>query len=224
VNDIRLGVVCSNDIAREGLRAILQARDLPVRALAPSLAELATETGGTDGFDLILIAGQIDGLQSSDWRIVEESFSEARLVVALERYKMETVTEGLKQGLYGIFTDDMSSDQIVCSLRLVAVGGRVVSSRILQALLEGPSSRPTPDVSSVVTDLSDREMDILKCLVAGEANKLISRRLGITEATVKVHVKAILRKLNVANRTQAAIWAVVRGFNRVEIVPEFGTG
>jgi two-component system nitrate/nitrite response regulator NarL len=50
--------------------------------------------------------------------------------------------------------------------------------------------------------------------VDGDANKVISRRLNITEATVKVHIKAILRKLRVANRTQAAIWAVMRGLNQ----------
>jgi two-component system nitrate/nitrite response regulator NarL len=68
-------------------------------------------------------------------------------------------------------------------------------------------------------NLSDREIEILKCLVAGEANKVISRRLLITEATVKVHIKAILRKLHAINRTQAAIWAVVRGLNRIAVVP-----
>src|SRR3546814_5032995 len=57
-------------------------------------------------------------------------------------------------------------------------------------------------------NLSEREVEILRCLILGYANKVISRRLDISEATVKVHVKAILRKLRVSNRTQAAIWAV----------------
>ena len=56
--------------------------------------------------------------------------------------------------------------------------------------------------------LSDRETQILQCLVEGCANKLIARRLGIAEATVKVHIKGLLRKINVSNRTQAAIWAL----------------
>jgi len=53
-----------------------------------------------------------------------------------------------------------------------------------------------------------RELEILACLVSGHPNKIISRQLEISEATVKVHVKAILRKIGVQNRTQAAIWAV----------------
>ena len=61
------------------------------------------------------------------------------------------------------------------------------------------------------TNLSDRETEILRQLVLGEANKVISRHLSISEATVKVHIKAILRKLRVLNRTQAAIWAINHG-------------
>ena len=57
-----------------------------------------------------------------------------------------------------------------------------------------------------------RERDVLGCLMAGYSNKVIARELDVCEATVKVHVKAILRKLDVSNRTQAAIWASTRGF------------
>ena len=56
--------------------------------------------------------------------------------------------------------------------------------------------------------LSDRETQILQCLIQGSANKLIARKLNIAEATVKVHIKGLLRKINVSNRTQAAIWAL----------------
>ncbi|MEX6505866.1 LuxR C-terminal-related transcriptional regulator [Jiella sp. M17.18] len=57
-------------------------------------------------------------------------------------------------------------------------------------------------------NLSAREMEILKCLISGDSNKVIARRCSITESTVKVHLKAILRKIRVANRTQAAVWAM----------------
>ncbi|KQT50673.1 hypothetical protein ASG43_05130 [Aureimonas sp. Leaf454] len=65
-------------------------------------------------------------------------------------------------------------------------------------------------VSSRREGLSDREFEILDCLVKGHSNKVIARRCNITEATVKVHLKAILRKISVANRTQAAVWAINR--------------
>jgi two-component system nitrate/nitrite response regulator NarL len=60
-------------------------------------------------------------------------------------------------------------------------------------------------------ELSSRELQILGCLVEGASNKVIANQLAITEATVKVHLKSILRKINASNRTQAAIWALHHG-------------
>ena len=59
-----------------------------------------------------------------------------------------------------------------------------------------------------IRTLSSREAEILQCLMQGAPNKVIARKLDVAEATVKVHIKAILRKIRVANRTQAAMWAV----------------
>lgn len=70
------------------------------------------------------------------------------------------------------------------------------------------SQRPQQQETPRSLSLSDREKQILQCLVEGSANKLIARRLEIAEATVKVHIKGLLRKINVSNRTQAAIWAL----------------
>ena len=61
------------------------------------------------------------------------------------------------------------------------------------------------------THLSDREQQVLLCVARGESNKTIARSCSITEATVKAHVKAILRKIALRNRTQAALWAVEKG-------------
>jgi two-component system, NarL family, nitrate/nitrite response regulator NarL len=65
--------------------------------------------------------------------------------------------------------------------------------------------------SSEATRLSARQQSILRCLVQGDSNKTIARKIGISEATVKVHVKAVLRRIRVSNRTQAAIWAMTNG-------------
>ena len=60
--------------------------------------------------------------------------------------------------------------------------------------------------------LSEREEEILKGVVKGHSNKMIARTCGVTDATIKVHMKSILRKIRVANRTQAAIWALEQGY------------
>ena len=64
---------------------------------------------------------------------------------------------------------------------------------------------------TIAPQLSPREKSILRCLIEGDSNKSIARKIDIAEATVKVHVKAILRKIRVQNRTQAAIWAMNHG-------------
>ena len=73
---------------------------------------------------------------------------------------------------------------------------------------DAATERNVPQAATRSLGLSDRETQILQCLVEGCANKLIARRLDIAEATVKVHIKGLLRKINVSNRTQAAIWAL----------------
>ena len=79
---------------------------------------------------------------------------------------------------------------------------------IRSANRSAPSVAPTTSHADVDLTLSDRERQILNCLVRGYANKVIARELEIAEATVKVHIKGLLRRLRAANRTQAAVWAL----------------
>jgi two-component system nitrate/nitrite response regulator NarL len=102
-------------------------------------------------------------------------------------------------------------------LELTMLGEQVLSGAMLQALLKlAPAISSVPQTSSApeltspdpkAGKLSPRERVILQSLMGGEANKVIARKLDITEATIKVHVKSILRKIGAANRTQAAMWA-----------------
>lgn len=89
--------------------------------------------------------------------------------------------------------------------RLAEAPGQIVQIAPPQLVEAGPAADPIDPLI-----LSDREEQILRCLVAGLPNKLIARELGIAETTVKVHVKSVLRKVRAANRTQAAMWAVMR--------------
>jgi two-component system, NarL family, nitrate/nitrite response regulator NarL len=109
--------------------------------------------------------------------------------------------------LSGILTYDLSTDAFVRSLRLICSGERVFPRDL--ALRRKPQGRPPKtDLRSDGAHLSPREKEMLSHLVAGHWNKMIGNHLGITEATVKVHLKSVLRKIRVENRTQAAIWAL----------------
>ena len=103
----------------------------------------------------------------------------------------------------------MAPEALIQSLQLVTLGEKVFPTNLATMLLD--MNAPGPQHS--IGGLSPREQEILQALVTGASNKLIAIRLGITEATVKVHLKTLLRKIDVNNRTQAAIWAMNNGFS-----------
>ncbi|WP_419813927.1 LuxR C-terminal-related transcriptional regulator [Glacieibacterium sp.] len=137
----------------------------------------------------------------------------ARLVLITEECDLGSIPRALAAGVDGLLNNTIACEPLVAALGLIMMGEKVVPTQVVNALTGYgfPSQPHVWDVTDVGTNLSERETEILQQLVLGEANKVISRRLMISEATVKVHVKAILRKLHVLNRTQAAIWAVHRG-------------
>jgi len=109
--------------------------------------------------------------------------------------------------LSGVLTYDLSAAAFVQALHLICSGERVIPRDLaLGRKPQVPSSGTEPRPGGV--QLSPREKEMLSHLTAGDSNKAIARQLGITEATVKVHLKSVLRKIRVENRTQAAIWAL----------------
>nr|WP_245842989.1 response regulator transcription factor [Sphingomonas laterariae] len=134
----------------------------------------------------------------------------ARVIVLAECFDRKTAAQLFRCGVHGYITKSMKCVPLIAALRLAATGERIVPAGLLE-LLDRPAGAPVAEHDLEDARLSPRELDVLCCLLAGHSNKMIGRRLGVCEATVKVHVKAILRKLNVHNRTQAAIWASSRG-------------
>jgi two-component system nitrate/nitrite response regulator NarL len=132
-------------------------------------------------------------------------------VIVLSNYfDLQTMIECFTQGAQGYIINSVKSARLLAALRLAALGEKVVPSDFVDQIGCQPTDYSAPcSVESHIEEanLSPREVDVLCCLMAGYANKVIARKLDVCEATVKVHVKSILRKLNVRNRTQAAIWA-----------------
>jgi two-component system nitrate/nitrite response regulator NarL len=145
----------------------------------------------------------------------------ARVVVLTDHMEPAALVQAVRAGLGGLCSTAMDREPLIKALELVMLGETFISPAIVQSLLsEAPShQQATPDGTSMLmsaTDptaaaitnkLSNREVQILQCLTQGGSNKHIARELGVAEATVKVHVKAILRKVKASNRTQAAMWA-----------------
>lgn len=204
-----------NQLFREGLRRILNDSAFLVEGETSSLE---------DGLDQIsalaprLIIIDPVGCSSAlaDLTACTHSLSpEPRVVVLTESVAMPRLTNALTAGVDGYLLKNMSTDALKQSLLLVLAGETVFPTDLAHLLINdrfiafGNSGRNGRNGRNGT--LSERETEILSCLVNGRSNKMIANHLDITEGTVKVHLKGILRKINVTNRTQAAIWAVQHG-------------
>jgi len=122
------------------------------------------------------------------------------------------LVESLRNGAQGYLLKDMEPDQLVMALRDIVSGKTVVApdlAPVLAKVVQGDGS--LPGKTSPFDELTPRESEILVLLAEGQSNKVIARNLGISDGTVKLHVKAILRKLGVHSRVEAAVIAVEQG-------------
>jgi two-component system, NarL family, nitrate/nitrite response regulator NarL len=139
----------------------------------------------------------------------------ARIVVLTETIRVNRLADALSVGVDGYLLKNMSADALHQSLRLVLLGEKVFPTDLAHLLTNGRiMARSDGGQMGHFNGLSDREMQILACLLNGAQNKQIAYELKISDGTVKVHLKAILKKIRVQNRTQAAIWALNHGIAR----------
>ncbi|QFT77365.1 response regulator transcription factor [Erythrobacter sp. THAF29] len=210
-----LCLICPNEISREGLHRLLAA----------------------DGYDVVMSTGRVDKVIDADFdsdllilldlpdseaqlaavKELHSAYPMAKIAVLVDTFEMDRVIEFFDAGVDGYIVQSLKSEPLITAFRLVALGKKVLPSELADMLARHtfPHGVAGNDIEHEMEDanLSARECDVLCCLMAGYSNKVIARELDVCEATVKVHVKAILRKLDVSNRTQAAMWASTHGFS-----------
>ncbi len=242
-------IVASRRWFREGLKGLLQVSDISVTFDAATLDTglEALAVGDCPAIAIVNLEGddsQVlrDLATISRWR---PRLSQAKWVVLCPALKPSYLLAALRSGVSGLFHVDISEDVLRRALELVMVGQVLFPAELAHLLPEALQAEP-PDAAVVVpawgepaaphgsdrgageqVPLSPREHQILQCLIAGHPNKVIARELDIAEATVKVHIKGLLRKVKASNRTQAAIWAMkqrpaARGNNVVKLPPAMG--
>jgi two-component system nitrate/nitrite response regulator NarL len=206
-------------LMREGIVRILRAENFRVRASVSSPDELTGSVRGPQLLFLIVHTGDDFALAVEQINTLKDQYSNGRIVVVVDDYRSTEPDLAFQVGAAGYLVSAMSCDAFVKSIELVMMGEAVFppvfQTSALNAKSERQSSAAPPDQTIFVTpedaaapQLSPRELAILRCLISGNSNKCIARKIDIAEATVKVHVKAILRKIRVQNRTQAAIWGM----------------
>lgn len=209
---ISISLVCANSLVREGIRRILDEEEFQVVVSGISI-DILFDSDAAYSSDIILIDNGISERCFEQIEVLREGFPQARLVVLTDCFCFDHMVDAFRAGVDGYILKEIGCDSLIESLRLVKLGEKVMPSELVRHLPQH-SMAPNPSTgleANLAGMLSEREIETLHCLVLGYANKVIAYRLDISEATVKVHVKAVLRKLMVQNRTQAAIWAVNHG-------------
>ena len=215
-------IVGANPLLRESLSRFLQKSAFNVAALASCIDELATAALPQDRAILLIIdACDHPGDSCGQIERFRQDHQSGRVVVLANHCAPADMARVLRSGANGYFATIATCDDFIKSLELVMGGQTVLPSEGMASVL---GSEPTgaTDVTAHSDNVpievpvgdtdaprfSARELYILRCLTEGSSNKAIARECDIAEGTVKVHVKAILRKVKVKNRTQAAIWAL----------------
>ncbi|BAV65627.1 LuxR C-terminal-related transcriptional regulator [Sphingobium cloacae] len=211
-------VVARNSITREGLVRILAEENLRVLQSVSSIEEMDIPSGGGPEPIILVEASATEG-EGHQLAPIKERMPHAHIVVLADSFDFNGLVSALRQGADGLVVSEISCESLIRTLNLVAMGAKVLPSQLADNL---PSFLPQAEQADPGQDLRDiklspQETGILRCLVMGYPNKLASRCLQISEPRVKVHVKAVLRKIGVKNRTQAAIWAAHHGLTAFDL-------
>ncbi|WP_281688383.1 two-component system response regulator NarL [Pseudomonas citronellolis] len=156
--------------------------------------------------DMILLDLNMKGMNGLETlRALRENGVDARIVVFTVSDDRGDVISVLRAGADGYLLKDMEPERLLEHIRQAATGQLSVSPQLTQVLAQALRGDEHP---KRLEDLTDRERQILRQLAQGFSNKMIARKLDITEGTVKVHVKRVLHKLGMRSRVEAAVWAV----------------
>ncbi len=204
-------IVDDHAVVRGGIRGFLESQpDLQVLGEAPSGAEgvkLAAELV-PDVVLMDLAMPEMDGVEAT--RRIRNASPRTQVVVLTSFHDDAHIFPAIKAGALSYLLKDISPDELAGTVRLAARGEAVLNPRVASRLVQEMSGERSPQTNSL-SELSNREIEVLKLIAEGLPNAAIAERLVLSEKTVKGHVSNILGKLQLADRTQAAVLAWRQG-------------
>lgn len=161
--------------------------------------------------DLILLDINMKGLSGLDTlKAIKQADIDALILMLTVSDSEDDVLTALRIGADGYLLKDMEPEDILDSIHKALQGKLVISDNLTQLLAKALREEDRVDENLITTSLTSREREILEHISNGMSNKRIAHALDISEGTVKVHVKHLLKKLNLHSRTEAAVWALRR--------------
>ena len=209
---MRILLIDDHALFRIGLRELLERRGLDVLDAVGDCEEgirLVLEKQP----DVVLLdmrMPQMTGLEVL--QTLREQGQQMPIVILTTSRVENDVIASLQCGAQGYLLKDMEPDELIRSLNEIVAGQTVVASELTMVLAKAVRGGEQVKAESAMDQLTPREKEILCLLAEGQSNKVIARNLGISDGTVKLHVKAILRKLGVHSRVEAAVIAVEQRF------------
>ena len=209
---LRVLLIDDHALFRAGLRELLQRRGIVVIDAVGDSA-LGLRLASEQAPDVVLLDLRMPGRNGIEvLHDLRQANPEALVAMLTTSADEQDVLQAIQGGARGYLLKDMEPDELIEALQQIVAGGTAVARELTGVLAKAVQGEvPAAKPRSAFSDLTPREMEILCHLAAGRSNKAISRELGITDGTVKLHVKGILRKLAVHSRVEAAVIAVEQG-------------
>lgn len=206
---IRTLIADDHFLVREGLSTLLVPRNGMQVVGEASTGREAVELARSLKPDVILLdmmMPDLDGLEAI--KLIKEENPQARILVLTSFGENEKLSAAIQAGALGYLLKDTTPDDLFHAIQSVYRGNLALSQEMAVKLME---FKPE---TSVLDQLTERELDVLRSLAHGLSNQEIARALSISTATVRTHVSSLLTKLNFSNRTQLAVFAAEQGYKR----------
>ena len=216
---IRVLIADDHEIVRKGIRALLATkRDIQVIGEASNGIEAVAQALNLqpDVVLMDLVMPKMDGIQAT--REITAKQPSTHILVLTSFSADDQVFPAIEAGALGYLLKDSGPQELIQAIRKVHNGEPSLEPDIARKVLAELSGSPQKPLTR--DPLTAREVDILRLIAQGQSNKEISGGLSITEETVHAHVSNILRKLHLASRTQAALYALREGIASLDDVPD----
>jgi two-component system nitrate/nitrite response regulator NarL len=203
---VTLLIIDDHPMLRQGVKQVIELDDDLTCVGDAGSGEEGVKLAISLNPDVILLDLNMRGMSGIDTlKALHQAKVRGKIIIFTVSDFQDDIVAALKAGADGYLLKDTDPAELLDQLKLAHQGQVVISQGLVALLATAIKSSHAPD--SEPEPLTRREIEILKLLIEGYSNKLIGRRLDIAEGTVKVHIKHILKKLNLKTRVEAAVWA-----------------
>jgi two-component system nitrate/nitrite response regulator NarL len=204
-------IVDDHPMMRKGVADLLELENSLECAGEASNGEEALKLALQLSPDIILLDLNMPGMNGIETiKAMRAAGVDSRILVFTVSDDKKNLTDALKEGADGYLLKDMEPEDLIENIKMASQGKTTISPELVSTLASAFKARQAP-AKRDISVLTEREKQVLKLVASGLTNKMIARRLDIAEGTIKVHVKALLKKLGMRSRVEAAIWITQNG-------------